>query len=109
METLLGFQGVNINREDNFGRTPLWFATSNGHVAKVRLLLEQENIDISCQNSDGKTALNLATDFLETRPTRDNMTAIVQLLERYPNLGNNSMVHIIDEGEDDAGEGSEDK
>ena len=55
------------------GNMPLHVAALNGYTDIVRLLLEQEGIDTTRTNNDGKTALDLARE--------KGFAEIVQLLE----------------------------
>jgi ankyrin repeat protein len=44
---LLSVPGIKVNAADIYGRTPLWWATSNDHEAIVRRLLTTPGIDIN--------------------------------------------------------------
>ena len=53
---------IDVNFVDNGGRTPLIWATKNGNLEIVQLLLNFTNLDVNRQrNSDGKSALLLAS------------------------------------------------
>ena len=42
---LLARSDVNIDEPDNFGQTPLWWASYNGHEGAVRLLLARGDVN----------------------------------------------------------------
>jgi len=45
MKMLLGWEEVDPNRPDNYGRTPLSWASGYGYVNEVKLLLGREEVD----------------------------------------------------------------
>jgi len=51
---------VNVNCVDGGGNTPLHYASSNGQMEVVRVLLEQADIDVNIQDHYGRTALHWA-------------------------------------------------
>ena len=53
--------GTDINSKDRFGSTSLIWASKNGHLQVVKLLLREEGIDINKYNNYGETALYLAS------------------------------------------------
>ena len=60
---LLGHDGIDINRGDDFGESALIGASKNGHAEVVELLLGQPNIDANHATKNRKTALILAASF----------------------------------------------
>jgi ankyrin repeat protein len=52
--------GVDINSMDSDGHTALMLAASQGSESVLRLLLNQERIDVSCKSFSGATPLTLA-------------------------------------------------
>jgi len=58
--------------KDSHGRTPLWWAASNGYEAVVKLLLEIDKVDINIKDKDGKTPL--------LRAVENRHKAVVKLL-----------------------------
>jgi ankyrin repeat protein len=72
---LQGYEGLNIM--DNKNRKPLYYASANGNLSLVKILLQHTNPAI--QDSSGKTALQIAA--------RNGYTEVVQALlkqDRYP-------------------------
>ncbi|CAK4148482.1 unnamed protein product [Aphanomyces euteiches] len=57
---LLRYPGINVNRVRGTEGVPLVQASMAGFADIVKLLIEQPGIDISCENSDGETALMAA-------------------------------------------------
>ncbi|KAJ5390819.1 ankyrin repeats (3 copies) domain-containing protein [Penicillium cataractarum] len=64
-------QGVNVDAEDVYGRTPLLFAAKNGHEAIVSLLLEKR-ANVNAPDGGGGTPISWAA--------QNGHKAIVQLL-----------------------------
>ena len=54
---LLIAAGANVNKEDGYGRTPLYEAAFKGHTECVKLLLAAPGIDVNKANKDGETPL----------------------------------------------------
>ena len=50
-----------IERKDNESRTPLYWATRNGHINMMRLLLEK-GANVNALDKDGRTHLHWAVD-----------------------------------------------
>ena len=59
VEVLLGRQGVNPDKPDNFGQTPLNRAASFGHKGVVKILLEREEVNPDQPDYWGKTPRSL--------------------------------------------------
>jgi hypothetical protein len=57
---LLG-EGRDVNEADEFGNTAPIFASKNGHVKVVRLLLARQDVEVNKSAADGATALMLAS------------------------------------------------
>jgi hypothetical protein len=56
---LLGLK-ANVNAKDENENTPLMFASEDGHLGIVNLLLLEKGIDINAKNKEGQTPLALA-------------------------------------------------
>ena len=52
--------GVDANRQDSFGWTPLMCAANAGNIRFVQLLLNTDGIRLNTQSAYGDTALSLA-------------------------------------------------
>lgn len=58
---LLVKHGVDVNLRDNYYQyTPLHFVASNGNIHLLKLLLEQDGIDLDAKAKDGGTPLHAA-------------------------------------------------
>ncbi|KAK2795967.1 hypothetical protein FQN50_009649 [Emmonsiellopsis sp. PD_5] len=78
VEKLLAKDSVDCNA-NRYRRSPLSLAAEYGHVAIVKLLLKQNNIDPNRRDDKGLTALSLAK--------REGHHAVVELLEPYTSTG----------------------
>ena len=70
---LLGAPGIDVNRADMDGETPLTLASTWRYRQVVTLLLGAPGIHVLRTNKDGKSALDLAT--------KRNRVDIISLLE----------------------------
>ncbi|XP_036891022.1 2-5A-dependent ribonuclease [Sturnira hondurensis] len=59
---LLLAHGANISVRGEKGKTPLILAVENGHLNVVKMLLEQEHVEIDDTDREGKTALLWAVE-----------------------------------------------
>lgn len=59
MDAILGVDGVEVDTQDMYLRTPLIWAAHNGHSSVVKLLMPKVNLD--AKDKDGQTALSIAT------------------------------------------------
>lgn len=57
---LLMYSGVDLQKTDNFGSTPLHLACLSGNLMCVRLLCEKNNFDLEPKDKNQKTPLMLA-------------------------------------------------
>lgn len=57
---LLMYSGVDLQKTDNFGSTPLHLACLSGNLYCVRMLCEKSNVDLEPKDKNGKTPLQLA-------------------------------------------------
>jgi len=72
VKLLLARNDVDPDKPDNGGRTPLWGASSNGHVGVVRLLLARGDVDPNKSGMGGETPL--------WRASRNGHNEVVRLL-----------------------------
>lgn len=68
---------INLNNTYK-GITPLYMACESGHLAIVKILVQQEQVDINQAKPDGTTPLSIACEL--------NHIAIVQYLLRQPSI-----------------------
>jgi len=54
--------GADINSRSLEGKTPLMYAMWNNQNSVVELLMQNDNLDVNCEDSDGATALHHAVD-----------------------------------------------
>uniref|UniRef100_A0A7S2YMY5 Uncharacterized protein n=1 Tax=Entomoneis paludosa TaxID=265537 RepID=A0A7S2YMY5_9STRA len=73
--------GVDLNAKDEYGRAPLHFACTNGHLEMVQLLASGAGEDLMAQNANGKTPLHLAAFQGHFRVVRWLLTQGVVLAE----------------------------
>ena len=79
MQVLLDCQRVDATSRSKTGRTALWRASSNGHLAAVKLLLGK-GVDPNLPDNDGVTPLSEAS--------KNGHDAVVQaLVEKGANIG----------------------
>lgn len=57
---LLASPGIDVNKEDETGASPLRHATWNGHEECVKLLLAAAGIYVNIENNSGLTPLQIA-------------------------------------------------
>lgn len=57
---LLMYSGVDLQKPDNFGSTPLHLACLSGNINCVRLLCEKSNLDLEPRDKNCKTPIMLA-------------------------------------------------
>lgn len=53
-------QGADVNAKDEYGRTPLYVASEEGHIDVVKYLLEH-GADVKVKDKNGGTSLNWAS------------------------------------------------
>ena len=61
VEIFLRRSGVNPDKRDQFGRTPLSLAARKGHAGVVKVLLGRGDVDPDMLDNDGRTPLWWAT------------------------------------------------
>ena len=57
---LLMYSGVDLQKPDHFGSTPLHLACLSGNVSCVKILCEKSKIELGPRDKNGKTPLQLA-------------------------------------------------
>lgn len=57
---LLMYSGVDLQKPDYFGSTPLHLACLSGNISCVRILCEKSKIELEPRDKNGKTPLQLA-------------------------------------------------
>ena len=62
MKILLGRDGVDPDKPDKGGRTPLWLAARDGREGVVDILLGRSGVDPNQQDVDGQTPLCWASE-----------------------------------------------
>lgn len=67
---LLLDRGADVNVRGEKGKTPLILAVEKKHIGLVKMLLEQEDIEIDETDREGKTALLLAVELQQTEIVR---------------------------------------
>lgn len=65
IKMLLAADGIDVNKLDSSGATPLHSAISKGNLEVVRELLGNTKIDVNKPNSSGKTPLHIACSHKE--------------------------------------------
>merc|ERR1719295_1404217 len=54
--------GADLNSRSLEGKTPLMYALWNNQNSVVELLMQNDNVDVNCEDNDGATALHHAID-----------------------------------------------
>ena len=57
---LLGVPGIDVNRADKDGQTPLHWASSRGHLKVATALLGAPGVGVLRKNKEGQSALEVA-------------------------------------------------
>ena len=60
VKLLIKDKGINVNKADGDGTTPLIWAATMGCLKVVKLLLAKEGININLSHKNGKTPLSMA-------------------------------------------------
>jgi ankyrin repeat protein len=60
---VIGQRTIDVNGQDDKGRTPLMRATERGHTDIAKLLLGTDRVEIDAKSKDGSTALILTAKF----------------------------------------------
>lgn len=70
-------KGPNLDLTDKFGRSALHYACKAGNLETLKILVEQEEIEVNCVTNGGKTPLMMAVEFGDPELVRTclNMSA----------------------------------
>ena len=81
---ILQHKNLNINQQQNnrAGLTALHFASRNGHIEIVKLLLNQTDIDVNIKAEDGKTPLKLASDNVKSVQAKESTSISEEILQK---------------------------
>jgi cytohesin len=60
VKLLIEADGVDVNKADNEGETPLYRAARHGRSVCVQLLIEADGVDVNKANKYGGTPLSIA-------------------------------------------------
>lgn len=60
LKTISMLPGIQVNKVDKAGDTPLLLAVKNGRLEVVKILLQNKEIDVNAADRDGMTPLSLA-------------------------------------------------
>ena len=66
MKLLLARDDINPNKPDNYGGTPLWQASFNGHEGVARLLLARDDVNPDKPANDGLAPFSWASFYRHT-------------------------------------------
>ena len=77
-DLLAADRSVDVNKEDEYGRTPLYAAAKEGQTAVVAALLAAPGIDVNKEDKDGRTPLHMAA--------KKGHTAVVAALLATPGI-----------------------
>ncbi|KAF2996558.1 Ankyrin repeat domain-containing protein 60 [Penicillium rubens] len=78
IEALLLSPCLNLNYQDENGRTAIWYAVSNSDLKLVELLLQQTNLDLNCADKLGQTPL--------AKAAANGSLDLIKVLFRQPGL-----------------------
>ncbi|OQD70187.1 hypothetical protein PENANT_c145G01333 [Penicillium antarcticum] len=78
VEALLLSHYINLNYQDENGRTAIWYAVDNSEAKLAELLLQQMSLDLNCADKLGQTPLANAA--------ANGSLALVKILFRQPGL-----------------------
>jgi hypothetical protein len=96
VELLLGFESIEINAQDEDGRTALLSAARNGHVGVMEILISTNRMDVNLKDKYGCTALMWATKFLHYEVVKLLLrTKGVDILAE-DNLGKSALIHAAE-------------
>ena len=87
VKSLLKLKDININYQDEFGRTSLMAASANHFVSAVKLLLTNKDIDVCLEDKWGQTPLSLAIKYEHTE--------IIELLHDHEKSIELNNLHFI--------------
>jgi ankyrin repeat protein len=82
---LLGDMRIDINKANEDGRTPLWWASCRGRLHIIQLILASgRHIDTLKADADGYTAVGIAEWYSDALPHRSIIIALLNSFEKNP-------------------------
>ncbi|KAJ5855263.1 hypothetical protein N7455_009211 [Penicillium solitum] len=78
VEALLLSSCINLNYQDENGRTAIWYAVNNSDIKLAELLLQQTNLDLNCADKLGQTPL--------AKAAANGSLDLIKVLFRQPGL-----------------------
>ncbi|KAJ5500692.1 hypothetical protein N7453_009743 [Penicillium expansum] len=69
---------INLNYQDEDGRTAIWYAVNNSDIKLAELLLQQTNLDLNCADKLGQTPL--------AKAAANGSLDLIKVLFRQPGL-----------------------
>lgn len=83
---LLMYSGVDLQKTDNFGSTPLHLACLSGNLYCVRMICEKDKVNLEPKDKNGKTPLMLAQSHRHTDIVKLLYTMIKKRSRWLPSL-----------------------
>ena len=75
VDTLLKYEGIDVNQQDKRGYSPLILGCVKGNIAIAKMLLACKDIDVNLETLAGETALSLAQTI--------NHTEVVEVITKH--------------------------
>lgn len=82
MVTLILDQWVNVDEQDNFGKTALHFAAEKGNVEITQILIEDYEADVNIKDNNGNTPIKSAKQAIsENKAPAQQLNKTIQLIQ----------------------------